>query len=216
MKYFIYISDSKVDMLLSQIPHKEKRKIATRLGINLKLITVERTYETETKENRITRLEAVVSFIREYGNLGSVNEPDEYVQDTMLMSWAQHPVFSDAVCFYGEVGQTIVGLGGSLKHVMGFTDQTPTLRAMSWDSNFQSKLWRELNLNKAEEKAFYGDQEGRNAFDAVYITIDIDKEDYLPKQKLEFLAKRLVYRRKCLDSKHNILMASPLFVAMAD
>lgn len=214
MKYFIYISDSKVDMLLLQIPRRKKQKIATKLGINLTLITVELKYETETRENRITRLEAVISYIQEYGNLGSVNEPDEYVQDTMLMSWAQHPVFPDAVCFFGKMGQTIVGLGGSLKHVMGFTDQKPTLRSMSWDSSFQSRLWKELNLDKAEEEAFYSDQEVRNALDAVYL--DIDKEDSLPKQKLEFLAKRLVYRRQCFDSKYNILMASPLFVAMAD
>jgi hypothetical protein len=36
MRYYIYISDAKVDMLLSQIPHEQRNKIATELKLDFK------------------------------------------------------------------------------------------------------------------------------------------------------------------------------------
>ena len=38
MKYYIYISDAKVNMLLAQIPHNIKKKVATEFKIDLKVI----------------------------------------------------------------------------------------------------------------------------------------------------------------------------------
>jgi len=35
MKYYTYISDSKIDMLLPQIPHEVKKKMATKFGFDL-------------------------------------------------------------------------------------------------------------------------------------------------------------------------------------
>ena len=39
MKYYIYISDTKVDMLFPQVPHDIKRKVATQFGIDIKLFS---------------------------------------------------------------------------------------------------------------------------------------------------------------------------------
>ena len=90
MKYYVYVSDSKVDMLLSQIPHEVKKKIAAEFKFDLKLLSVSRKSETESEENRFSRLDAVVTFIRQYGNLGSSDEPDEYIQDELLMRWGPY------------------------------------------------------------------------------------------------------------------------------
>jgi hypothetical protein len=74
-------------MLLSQVPSDEKKKIATEFKIDLKGLGVSRKTERESESNRYTRLEAVVAFIREYGNLGTVDEPNEYIEDELPMSW---------------------------------------------------------------------------------------------------------------------------------
>jgi hypothetical protein len=87
MKYYIYISDAKVDMLFPQVPHDIKKKVATEWKMDLKLLSASRRTETESDDNRVARLETVIDFIREYGNLGSVDAPDEYIQDTLLMRW---------------------------------------------------------------------------------------------------------------------------------
>jgi hypothetical protein len=70
-------------MLVAQIPHETKRKIANELGIDIKIFKATRKSESEVEENRITKLEAVVKYIREWGNLGSIEEPDQYFEDTL-------------------------------------------------------------------------------------------------------------------------------------
>jgi hypothetical protein len=37
MKFYLYISDAKIDMLLPQIAHEAKKKIATEFGFDLKI-----------------------------------------------------------------------------------------------------------------------------------------------------------------------------------
>ena len=85
MKYYLYISDTKVDMILPQVPHETKRKIATQLGFDFKILKAGRKAEQETEENRITRLESVLSFIREFGNVGTVDNPDQFIEDSAPM-----------------------------------------------------------------------------------------------------------------------------------
>ena len=66
MQYYVYISDSKVDMLLPQIPHDIRKKVATEWKLDLKVFGSTRKEEHETEDNRIARLEAVSSFIEEF------------------------------------------------------------------------------------------------------------------------------------------------------
>jgi hypothetical protein len=41
MKYYVYISDSKVDMLLPQVPGALKQTIAAKLGFDIKILSGE-------------------------------------------------------------------------------------------------------------------------------------------------------------------------------
>ena len=125
MKYYVYISDSKVDMLLPQIPKDVKRKIATEYKFDLKVLSASRKTEVEEADNRITRLEAVCDFVRNYTNVGSVDEPDEYIDDDLSMKWGsltndyRGPAPPLVVYFSGETERTICALGGSMRHVIG-------------------------------------------------------------------------------------------------
>jgi hypothetical protein len=38
MKYYVYISDAKIDMLLPQVPHEVKKKMASEFGFDFKLL----------------------------------------------------------------------------------------------------------------------------------------------------------------------------------
>jgi hypothetical protein len=118
MKYYIYISDAKVDMLLPQIPHEIKKKVATEYGVDLKFLIAKRKVESEAEDNRITRLEAVLAFIREYGNVGSVDQPDEYCEGIMPMRFLA-PNYAPVVYVSGHTEKTMLGLGGSAKHMIG-------------------------------------------------------------------------------------------------
>jgi len=133
MKYYIYISDAKVDMLFPQVPHDIKKKVATEWKMDLKVLSASRKTETETDDNRIARLETVVDFIRQYGNVGSVDEPDQYIEDTLTMRWGPYGSSQNPPVFFsGQTEGTLFGLGGSMQHLIGSGNQgTPLLITQS-------------------------------------------------------------------------------------
>jgi hypothetical protein len=227
MKYYIYISDSKVDMLLPQVPHDVKKKVAMEFGIDLKVLVAKLKREEESEENRISRLETVVKFIKGYEKVGTVDEPDQYVEDTLPMRWGPYPTFGhpepSVVYFGGETDRTVFGLGGSLHHVMGNVGTSQSSASASVAPFLLSYLSKDLAASGAEAK---GDEtsgaqthsDEKLALLAVHLaTRDLKG----PQQRLEFLAKRLLQG----PSPHpegdpragmQVLLATPLYAALAD
>jgi len=198
---------------------KQKKKIATEFKINLKVLSATRKSEREIEENRITRLEAVVAFIREYEAVGSVDEPNKYIEDILTMRWGPwvtRGTESPLVYFGGSTKQTIVGLGGSAKHVIGNHGQSQASkpRELSWSGapNLLAYLMKELGLIPQRSDGGLG--------------YDVTPREYLvivnqatarmigPRQRLEFFAKRLL----CGPNRrnNNVLLATPLYVALAE
>jgi hypothetical protein len=211
MKYYIYISDAKVDMLFPQVPHDIKKKVATEWKMDLKLLSASRRTETESDDNRVARLETVIDFIREYGNLGSVDAPDEYIQDTLLMRWGPSKDEDGMVYFSSKTDRTIVGLGGSMRHVIGSNsgEARPYSHFVFDALKFLSQ---QLRVQARNSKA----KQARNAVESATQWM------VGPQQRLEFVAKRLSYWDKLppdfeRDEGHTcVLWATPLYVAMAD
>lgn len=218
MKYYVYISDAKVDMLLPQIPHEEKKRLATEFKFDLKLLSGSRRTETESEDNRFTRLEAVVAYIREFGNIGSVDEPAEYIEDNLEMRWGPYEPDNKTeplVYFGGTTDQTIVGLGGSLVHVIGNTGTSATDSA-SATPVLLARLKKELSIdrpivssdNDALNSALA--QPGDWSLRAVELaTTQMEG----PMQLMEFMARRLLYGRG-ISKKKKVLLATPLYVAL--
>ena len=65
-------------------------------------------------------LEAVCQFIREYGDLGTIDKPRTYVSDStdLTMCVDQHKD-DNFVYFYGKSERTAVFLGGFSEHLLG-------------------------------------------------------------------------------------------------
>jgi len=239
VKYYLYISDAKIDMLFPQVPHQIKKKTASEFKLDLKLFSASRKSETETEVSNIARLEAVVEFIREFGNLGTLDEPDEYVADTLPMRWGNYAGFpkeSSVVYFGGQTEKTIVGLGGSMKHLIGSSkegDSAP--HSHSATPFLMEYLLKELDLPSSDPELerdlhFYRSQGQEFAvLDAVYLATTQMRGLV---QNVEFLAKRLasgpsqiaesILRSPVLpvsgrlSEATNALLATPLYIAMAD
>jgi hypothetical protein len=239
MKFYVYISDSKVDMLLPQVPHAVKKKVATELGIDLKILTAKRTATTESDDSRIKRLETVVAFIREFGNVGTVDEPDEYIFDTVPMMWGPYgwwrvdgePIGPRPVYFGGSTDKTVFGLGGSARHVIGeigdacSRDGEP-IHSHSATPFLLDHLIREQlatgELSRAEYDRYllgHGDvriagEQNRPGpgLDAIGLATEAMRG---PQQRLEFLAKRLLVGAE-FRTERQILLGSPLYVALAE
>jgi hypothetical protein len=224
MKYYIYISDAKIDMLLQQISHDAKRKIATEFKIDLKILSASRKAETETDDSQITRLEAVCNFIREYGNVGSVDEPDEYIEDTLPMSWGivgHDPCYA---YFSGITDKTIIGLGGSARHVLGHSSseaESLYLTLMSHAYSLHDALKKGVGDDN-EVPIYEGDLTKTPPLIGVYFAAEGMMRQ--PVQRLEFIAKRLTESRvdkKCaryleMTEGKNLILATPLYVALAE
>ena len=223
----MYISDAKVDMLLPQISNDTKKRISTEFGFDLKILSAKRTLEFSANEDRIARLETVIAFIREWGNLGSVDEPDDYIEDSIPMRMSiipaeslrfqgiNRPPSDGLVYFAGRTTHTHFGLGGSFKHLIGATDPP----ADSWPYGLGSAatfiveaLGETLEPNELDPAVVpdYPLQVG-----CIHSMAE-QANDVL--ENLEFVAKRLLYYpyEEIPGEKKAIMLASPLYVAKAD
>jgi hypothetical protein len=226
MKYYLYISDAKVDMLFPQVPHEIKSKVAHEYKFDVKLFSASRKTETESEENRIARLEAVVSFIQEYGKLGTVDHPDDFIADSLAMRWGPYrdDAAKEVVTFEGNTADTVVVLGGSSHHVVGNAGQS-----VATSSSSTPALVRYLVERVSSEGMVGSDESGDEMIRAAILAVRTSQRPYEPLQNVEFMAKRLLYWRgedlpnavsrdgKFVNSrKFNALLASPLYVAMTD
>jgi hypothetical protein len=207
MKYYVYISDAKIDMLLPQVPHDLKKKVATEFGFDLKILSAKRKSEIQDEDTRVGRLETVVEFIRQYGDLGTLDEPKPYIEDTLPMKSGTlgHTSSGDPQLIYfgAQTHKTVLGLFGSVKHMIGASGLT-ALPGGSVTNLILAYLKGTVRFEQSE------------VFDAVeHLTTSMDS----PLEQLEFFAKRLLYKPESpgrSGDKRAVIMASPLYVAKAD
>ncbi len=124
LRYYIYVSDAKVDMPLPQLDPWFQRKRTIEWSLNLRMLGAKRGTETTLGDNRFTRLEAVAKYLEDHGDLGSVDRPDQFFLGSLPKRWgpvAEH--HGDPALFYfaGSTDETILGLVGSAAHVIGVT-----------------------------------------------------------------------------------------------
>jgi hypothetical protein len=205
LKYYIYISDTKVDMLFPQVPHQIQKTVATEYGIDLKVLKATRKSEAHIEENRITRLEAVVRHIREHGQVGPVDEPAQYISEAdMPLHFAE--IRDRYIYFYGETAKTLIGLFGSAKHLLG---ATPNERLIG-DSSLLLAALKGLKSVENEED-WPEDMTGLGAA----LVAEYRPLIRTPPEKMEFLAKRLMSEPD--PRRHRqVLLATPLYVAKVD
>jgi hypothetical protein len=214
MKYYIYISDAKVDMLFPQVPHDIKKKVALEFKMDLKLLSASRRVETEGEDNRIARLEAVVNFIREYGNVGLLDEHDDYLDDSLAVRWVAHSSQSGeiqpTVYFSGQTEKTLFGLGGSSRHLLG--NNVIETRPSSSNVLGVMSYFDQTKKDKKGKSVMSAQEDGGLQADVRLAATHLRG----PEQTVEFFAKKLIYWPESGSNKKSVLLATPLYVAMVD
>jgi hypothetical protein len=212
MKYYIYISEAKVDMLYSQIPQKLLKKIASELNIDLNfgIASIGATVkQNQTEETRYSKLRLVVEYIEKNFKVGWVEAPGTYFKGSLLMDWglldnskSEQPSY--AVYFGGSTDRTLFGMIGSTHHLIGNRSDAP-----------KSNIVLYYTPNEIA-KALASETKLPQPYDLSYFVRDAtpDKEEQV--QQLEFLAKTLLYQKKRNeeDEGWNILLGSPIYVAL--
>lgn len=206
-------------MLFAQIPARSRDKLAADLKFDLKLVSLS-LRQNPSEDTRYSKLEAVERYIRDEEALGTVDEPEAWFVGEMSMiagplgrpSRERPPV----VYFSGETEQTIVGLGGALRHMVG----APSPAASTYE--FPSSSIASL-VEILEEEAEHADQvriaQRQLAFYdqlwPVFMETLLQHQKGIP-QEVEFLARRLTYTPPGSPQVEKAaLLGSPIYVAAA-
>ncbi|MFD4504907.1 DUF7019 family protein, partial [Streptomyces sp. NPDC058457] len=96
------------------------RRATTEASASVKLFSIRRSVEAQVPD-RTARLERVLQYLEETGQVGSVDEPGAFFKGVLPMQWG--PLRSEGggslVYFGGRTERTVLGLGGAGHHVLG-------------------------------------------------------------------------------------------------
>jgi hypothetical protein len=211
-RYYLYISDSKVDMLLGQIDPALTRKRTSELTVNLKVFGAMRGVESPAGADRTARLERVVRHLEDHGDLGSVDEPGQFFWGLLPMRWGSFNGTS-LVYFGGHTDRTTVALGGSARHVLGSPAGGPDVPGLS--PSLMPSMLAGLAAGTEEADALDGGPEQADA--AALRTIQLTSRKLRgPAENVEFVAKRLLHGPSSDGDGTSVLLGSPLYVALVD
>jgi hypothetical protein len=219
LRYYLYISDAKVDMLLSQVDPTAKRKLATELSVDLKLFAAKRSSETVEGEDRIGRLEAVVKYLNDHDEIGTLDAPGRFFAGELPMRWGPYGDTGSALVYFGGITErAIVGLGGSSTHVLGGASGGEPVFSHSATPALLAALAGDEEAVPDTSALAPWTADDAGALKAVHLATSGLAG---PTQGLEFVAKRLLHGPSPFPQRdaHDdmlVVLGSPLYVAMVD
>lgn len=225
MRNYLYISDAKVDAYLGQMQVPEKRTVAKKIGIDLKVLQASAEIGTASPENRITRLQAVEEQLRSEKSIGPLDSDKPWIEDTVEVAAA---AFKDApalMFFFADLDRQFFALAGSAHHVIG------NLRPESASSSI-SHLHTLLNTLEAATRKHALVAERSEETVERYLTMGVSRPVDVsawtevladtaskfasqPTQVISFLARRLTSDEYGTEGMRYTL-ASPLYIEVED
>lgn len=214
MRYYVYISESKVEMLYSQIPAALLENIAGKLTIDLKLIKTEFS-ETPREKSLHSKVMIIEKYLLDQGIVGDIRSPNAYIRGTEVMRWGHYP---SGLVYFGSKSDVILGLGGSEKHVIGNIGVSQA-HSHSATSYLVAALREELRNFRG---SLHGGSEGPESMALAGVELATTQMDGV-QQKMEFLAKNLLcFPNNSYEyvwggrSGMPVILGSPLYVAQVD
>ena len=228
IKYYLYVSTAKLNMLYEQINEAQKKSKKEMVSAKVLGISVSRESSTEEVVDRDDKLKAVEEELITQNLVGTPEEPKDYFKGTMRMRWGlfddngTRPEGEAPLVYFGGFDKTIpliVGLGGSSKHVVGNEGATST-NSRSCTPTIARWLFAGLERDKPPALQGWRDKnsEEQELFAGMAAALHYLRP---PTQELEFLAKTLIVG-KTYSNKHltgvpeaKIILGTPLYVVLA-
>lgn len=213
LKCYLYVSDSKVDMLYAQIPRNYLDRITNERKIDRKLLALSLKPDTP-QQTRFSKLNLVCRYINENFVVGDVDSYSSYFTGAIKLRWGvaepSHKSFAPFVYFAGRTNRTRFGLVGSPHHVIGSAAELGKF-FVSWEPH---EMFRRLMEDLDE---LPGVTEEQHTKEVLQIAGALDRAAALgSEQEVEFLAKRLwLSDCKTRDGK-PILLGTPIYVALRE
>jgi hypothetical protein len=226
VRFYLYVSDTKVNMLFEQIFSTSKRTF--HVDLKVKAGFVDGTAGISNEEyppDRDDKLRAVEDFLVEQNLVGTPQDPKDYFKGVLPMRWGMYddlesrPEDCPSLVYFGGFDPTaplIVGLGGSSMHVLGHSGATSTY-SRSATPTLVRWIVKGLYSDKDIDTLRSEFKSGINGdlFEGICVALHYLKP---PTQQLEFLAKTLCIG-KSYGLKHmtgvdetNVVLGTPLYV----
>jgi hypothetical protein len=206
MKYYIYISNSKLDMMFPQVPKQLADQVATELGVNTGLLKAS-VKPREVTETSISKLQVVTQYLLSSGAVGDVRSPRAYFKGTLPMKTTliSNPEDEDigdyaAITFssYGKSAAQKEGYGavvlvGSYHNTIGMQD-APRKRSVSGTAEIITQLEnaaqrQEKRVAEWERQIAEWDQSERRRSDSWLYRVTTDEKpdprNYDPRHSLD-------------------------------
>jgi hypothetical protein len=244
LRYYLYISDTKLNMLFEQIDESLRRRISAEVRVDIKIASLTLNEVPDPGPTRMAKLRIVERFIDANHHVGDFEEPGaEYFRGQMPMRWGrvQH---TPVVCFVAGSSDDTRGLmlAGSVRHVLS---EAPFIGDSSGYSGSQlsniTHFFKALYAGQIPEtvepidapidvgpgiiklRSSYEPADTRDwVWDVCGAWRYLHEDPAFPIQHLEFLAIPLAtVRPEDIKAFYNremdtrIVIATPLYVAMA-
>lgn len=213
--YFVYVSDSKLEMLYEQITMAARTNLSMELGLNLKIVQA-RFASQSVDRARHSKIRMVERYLRD--DTGTIDVPANYVKGVLNMAWGPFEGTEAMVYFGGRTHRTHLGLGGTACNCLGGdVSSRKGLTSYSCSPYLVAALVKRKAVFESGHSAFarghsMGDL-NQTALDGV-VQANLDFE--APRQRLQFFA-RIFFRGETPETPHEqVLLGSPIYVALAD
>lgn len=127
MKYYLYISEKKINMLFSQLPKSFTRKITDEIKFRASIFRASVEARIGEKTNPqfsnftelLSRLKSIERFLHDEDLIGDVDQPKSYIEGIHHMHWGVKNVNGlEFVFFGGGTLKSLFGFGGSCRHLV--------------------------------------------------------------------------------------------------
>ncbi|MGY4394190.1 hypothetical protein ACVWXB_007489 [Streptomyces sp. TE12347] len=220
MRYYMYVSESKVDMLFQQIPQKLLQQLATEAKVDLKVLSLAVQKGASPEPSLYGRLDVVEEYLdREY-SIGWMTEPTTWFRGELGLQIAGYDAVTGPVFMTGRQARTVVALIGSAHHLLG--NNTPT-EHIPGSYSLLPPLFQLLREARENWHIVPPDSRTRvldgpwNEQQALLDVVNFSGGMSSPPVKCEFLARRLLHGTHVTDDGVlDIVIGTPMYVAMAE
>ncbi|MFE6946034.1 DUF7019 family protein [Streptomyces chartreusis] len=219
VRYYLYVSRSKVDMLFQQIPQKLLKQLAAEAKVDLKLVSLAVQKQAAPEPSLYGQLDIVEEYLdREY-SLGWMTDPTSWFRGELGLQIAGYESVTGPMFMTGRANRTVVALIGSARHQTG---HHATTEAISASYSMLPPLFELLRQAPHDWHVTPPDPRQVDLFpwneqNALEDVLDFSRGLRSPAVHCEFLARRLLHGTHVDDNGEiDIVVGTPLYVAMAE
>jgi hypothetical protein len=223
MKYYVYVSLTKLEMLYGQIDTPKSKKREASIGFDFKLVKGDFKEAREQNDSVYAKLTATVAELDSAGLIGTLrSRTHPFIRGSYEMIWADYGWGKDpGITFWAfKNNDFALALAGSKFHVLGeqqngaVGSHSLTGPIVLWLRSHLGEPFPENTEETPRDRSFGGIDEEIVA-QGLWLTIT---QTDGPRNKFEFVAK-VLFRSTGKDFSTGriipIILASPLYVSLA-